>query len=63
VEKWLLGEVDFWICWIFNFLQLAIDGKNNSKAKVEKVLYFHVFLCGNEFLKIKKSLKRVTIVF
>jgi hypothetical protein len=23
-----LGEVDFWIFWIFNFLQMAIDGKN-----------------------------------
>jgi hypothetical protein len=41
--------------WIFSFLQFAIDGKNNSKTKVEKVvfLYFHVFLCGNEFFKIK----------
>jgi hypothetical protein len=28
-----LGEVDFWI---FNFLQFAIDWKNNSKTKVEK---------------------------
>jgi hypothetical protein len=25
-----VGEVDFWISWIFNFLQLAIYGKNNS---------------------------------
>jgi hypothetical protein len=38
----LVGEVDFWIFWIFNFLQLAIYGKKNSKTKVEKV-----FLCGN----------------
>jgi hypothetical protein len=39
----------------FNFLQFAIDGKNNSNTKVEKVFFliFHVFLCGNEFLKIK----------
>jgi hypothetical protein len=29
-----IGEVDFWIFWIFNFLQFAIDGKNNSKTKV-----------------------------
>jgi hypothetical protein len=36
-----LGEVDFWIFfWIFNFLQFAIDGKNNSKTKVEKVFFF-----------------------
>jgi hypothetical protein len=32
-----LGNVDFWI---FNFLQFAIDGKNNSKTKVEKVCDF-----------------------
>jgi hypothetical protein len=32
-----VGEVDFWI---FNFLQFAIDGKNNSKTKVEKVFLF-----------------------
>jgi hypothetical protein len=24
----------------YNFLQFAIDGKNNSKTKVEKVLFF-----------------------
>jgi hypothetical protein len=35
-----LGEVDFWIFWFFNFLQFAIDGKNNSKTKVEKVFFF-----------------------
>jgi hypothetical protein len=35
-----VGEVDFWIFWIFNFLQFAIDGKNNSKTKVEKVFFF-----------------------
>jgi hypothetical protein len=32
-----VGEVDFWI---FNFLHFAIDGKNNSKTKVEKVFFF-----------------------
>jgi hypothetical protein len=37
---WGVGEVDFWIFWIFNFLQFAIDGKNNSKTKVEKVFFF-----------------------
>jgi hypothetical protein len=26
--------------WIFNFLQFEIDGKNNSKTKVEKVFFF-----------------------
>jgi hypothetical protein len=36
----VLGEVDFWIFWIFNFLQFAIDGKNNSKTIVEKVFFF-----------------------
>jgi hypothetical protein len=35
-----LGEVDFWIFWIFNFLHFAVDGKNNSKTKVEKVFFF-----------------------
>jgi hypothetical protein len=25
---------------IYNFLQFAIDGKNNSKTKVEKVFFF-----------------------
>jgi hypothetical protein len=25
---------------IFNFLQFAIDGKNNSKTQVEKVVFF-----------------------
>jgi hypothetical protein len=35
-----LGEVDFWIFWIFNFLQFAIDGKNNSKTKLEMVFFF-----------------------
>jgi hypothetical protein len=35
-----VGEVNFWIFWIFNFLQFAIDGKNNSKTNVEKVFFF-----------------------
>jgi hypothetical protein len=26
---------------IYNFLQFAIDGKNNSKTKVEKVFFFN----------------------
>jgi hypothetical protein len=36
----IVGEVDFWIFWIFNFLQFEIDGENNSKTKVEKVFFF-----------------------
>jgi hypothetical protein len=49
------GKSIFEFFWIFNFQQFAIDGKNNSKTKVEKgvFLYFHVFLCGNEFFKTK----------
>jgi hypothetical protein len=35
--SWVVGEVDFWFC---NFLQFAIDGKNNSKTKVEKMFFF-----------------------
>jgi hypothetical protein len=38
-----IREVDFWIFWIFNFIQFAIDWKNNSKAKVEK-LFFFIFM-------------------
>jgi hypothetical protein len=26
--------------WIFNFLQFAVDVKNNSKTKVQKVFFF-----------------------
>jgi hypothetical protein len=40
VTQWTVGEVDFWIFWIFNFLQFAIDAKNNFKTKVEKVFFF-----------------------
>jgi hypothetical protein len=50
-----LGEVDFWIFWIFNFLQFAIDGKTNYKTKVEKVFFF-IFMSSYEemsFLKPK----------
>jgi hypothetical protein len=39
-QDYILGEVDFWIFWIYNFLQFAIDGKSNSKTKVEKVFFF-----------------------
>jgi hypothetical protein len=37
---WAVGEVDFWIVWIFNFLQFAIDWISNSKTKVEEVFFF-----------------------
>jgi hypothetical protein len=40
---------------IFNFLQFAIDGKNNSKTKVEKVFFF-IFMSSYaemSFFKIK----------
>jgi hypothetical protein len=51
-----VGEVDFWIFWIFNFLQFAIDWKNNSKTKVERCFsFFRIFLCGNELLQIKND--------
>jgi hypothetical protein len=52
-----LGEVDFWIFfWIFNFLQLAIDWQNNSKAKVEKVIFFTAVANCRKF-KIQKIQK------
>jgi hypothetical protein len=35
----LLSTFPGFFC-IFNFLQFAIDGENNSKAKVEKVFFF-----------------------
>jgi hypothetical protein len=34
------GKSIFEFFWIFNFLQFAIDGQNNSKTKVEKVFFF-----------------------
>jgi hypothetical protein len=34
------GKSIFRFFWIFNFIQLVIDGKNNSKTKVEKVFFF-----------------------
>jgi hypothetical protein len=52
-----LGEVDFWIFWIFNFLQFAIEGKNSSKTKVEKGVFF-IFMSSYaemSFLKLKKN--------
>jgi hypothetical protein len=35
----------------YNFLQFAIDGKNNSKTKVEKVFFFEIG--GYEVQKIR----------
>jgi hypothetical protein len=51
-----VGGVDFWIFWIFDLLQLILDLQNNSNAKVAIgiFLYFHVFLCGNEFFGSQK---------
>jgi hypothetical protein len=34
------GSRFFFIFWIFNFLQFAIDGKNNTKTKVQKGFFF-----------------------
>jgi hypothetical protein len=57
-----IGEVNFLI---FNFLKFAIDWKNNSKTKVEKV-FFLIFMSSYaemSFLKEKLSLKRVQTFF
>jgi hypothetical protein len=53
VVEYIVGEVDFWIFWIFNFLQFAIDGKNNSKTKVEKVFFF-IFMSSYAEMSILK---------
>jgi hypothetical protein len=47
------GVVDFWIFWIFNCLQFAIDGKNNSKTQVEKMFFF-IFMSSYEELSFLK---------
>jgi hypothetical protein len=55
-----VGEVDFWIFWILNFLQFAMDGENNSKTKVEKGIFF-IFMSSYaemSFFKPTKSLNR-----
>jgi hypothetical protein len=48
--------------WIFNFLQFAIYGKNNSKTKVEKVFFFifMAFYAEMSFLKPKITKKGPT---
>jgi hypothetical protein len=38
---------------IYNFLQFAIDGKNNSKTKVEKVFFF-IFLSAYAEMSFSK---------
>jgi hypothetical protein len=38
----------------YNFLQLAIDGKNNSKTKVEKVFFF-IFMSSYAEMSFKKQ--------
>jgi hypothetical protein len=45
---------------IFLIQQLNLDWQINSKTKVEKA-FFHVFLCGNEFLE-PKELEKVKLV-
>jgi hypothetical protein len=37
-DAFKVGEVDFWIFWIFNFLH--VDRQKNSKTKVEKEFFF-----------------------
>jgi hypothetical protein len=39
---------------IYNFLQLAIDGKNNSKTKIEKVFFF-IFMSSYAEMSFLKS--------
>jgi hypothetical protein len=62
-----VGEVDFWIFWIFNFLQFAIDGKNNSKTKVEKWVFF-IFMSSYaemSFLKVflEKNFSKLELAY
>jgi hypothetical protein len=40
----------------YNFLQFAIDGKNNSETKVEKVFFF-IFMSSYEEMNFKKQRK------
>jgi hypothetical protein len=51
-----VGEVDFWIFWIFYFLQFAIDGEN--KTKVEKVKsQKNKFFCSNFRTELDTKIK------
>jgi hypothetical protein len=50
-----VGEVDFWI---FNSLQFAIDGKNNSKTKVEKVFFFSFMSSYAEMSFLKQKITK-----
>jgi hypothetical protein len=50
-----VGEVGFWILWFFNFLQFAIDWKNNSKTKVEKFLLSFIFMSSYAEIKFLKE--------
>jgi hypothetical protein len=52
--RYTLGEVDFWIFLDFHFLQFAIDGKNNSKTKVEKVFFF-IFMSSYAEMSFSKQ--------
>jgi hypothetical protein len=40
-HPWAVGGVDFWIVWIFNFLQQNLD----CKTKVEKSFFF-IYMCS-----------------
>jgi hypothetical protein len=53
-----LGEVDFFIFFIFNFLHFAIDGKPNSKTKVEKVFFFIFMSSYAEMSVIKQKITK-----
>jgi hypothetical protein len=54
IMQGVLGEVDFWI---FNFLQFAIDGQNNSKTKVENVFFF-IFMSSCAEMSFSKKRTR-----
>jgi hypothetical protein len=51
-------EVDIWIFCIFNFLQFAIDGENNSKTKVEKVFFFIFMSSYAEMSSLKPKITK-----
>jgi hypothetical protein len=53
-----VGEVDFGFFWIFNFLQFAVDGKNNSKTKVQKVFFFIFMSSYAEMIFFKQKITK-----
>jgi hypothetical protein len=44
----------------YNFLQFAIDGKNNSKTKVEKVFFFIFMSSYAEMSFLKQKITKIT---